>query len=94
MATVTFQTIVCNNSSGSVSLRFEPSTEPNPFWVGSLNANQSISLNIQRTFGASATVTLLRGIRKDDAIISSPGTLRLPFTIGSLKFTVTCNVTN
>ena len=94
MATVTFQTIVGNNSSGFVRLRFEPSTEPNPFWVGSLNANESISLNIQRTFGASATVTLLSGTRKDDVTISSPGPLSLLFRIGSLKFTVTCNVTN
>lgn len=102
MATVTFQTIVCDNPSGGlVRLYFEPPTDPNPFWQRfSINipANPPTSLgNITRDFGATATVILTvtrSGATPTGAscTISSYGSLCLPFAIETSNFTVNCFV--
>ncbi|MBW4665108.1 MAG: hypothetical protein KME01_13055 [Chroococcus sp. CMT-3BRIN-NPC107] len=102
MATVTFQTIVCDKPHGAISLHFSPVIEPNPFFgprLGSkMTPNVAESLgNVTRTFSNSATVTLSvqtkNGSFTEDKSIFSTGSLSLPFTVNGANFIVTCNVT-
>lgn len=101
MATVTFQTIVCDSFSGLLRLSFTPSTESNPFWQRrgkNITPNVPTSLgNITRNFSATGTVTLSiinssgTSNSADDSI-SESGALSLKFTIGTSNFTVNCFV--
>lgn len=95
MATVTFNSIVCNTSTGSTRLDFAVGSNP-VFSTASMTANVPIAIGQSRTFTspASVIVTMLpSGSNRSNTLSLIPGTSNLTFSFLTATFTVNCTVT-
>ncbi len=97
MATVTFQTLKCNNSLGTVTLNFQ--APPNPVWGPSgMTAGVAVSIGTNRSFSATSTVTLSVKTRtgsilsNNQNLHTTAGPKTLHFPISSATYTLTCKV--
>ncbi len=96
MATVTFQKLKCNSSSGTVMLSFQ--VPPNPVWgPGNLIPGVDVSINKSRSYSTTCAVTVTvntsTGSKSNQQFLStSPGSKTLHFPILGVTYTLTCHV--
>lgn len=100
MATVTFNSIVCNNPSGTTRLDFISSPQgANPvFGPSTMQPNAAVTIGQSRTFSLSGTVrvtVVVNGIssNKSNTLLATPGNINLVFSFPSMTYTVSCTVT-
>jgi len=95
MATVTFQTLVCNHSLGTVTLKFQSNTVWGP---SGMTANTPVTINVNRSYNTTSTVTLSiktssGNTLSDNKLLStSGGSHQLHFTFNSTTYTLSCHV--
>jgi len=95
MATVTFQTLVCNHSLGTVTLKFQSNTVWGP---SGMTANTPVSINKSRLYSATSTVELSiktssgNTISDDNLLSTSTGSRTLEFKFGTTTYTLSCHV--
>ena len=97
MATVTFQTLKCNSSLGTVTLDFQ--VPPNPVWGPSgMTAGVAVNIGVNRSFSATSTVTLSVKTRigtilsNNQNLHTTAGSKTLHFPISTATYTLTCKV--
>lgn len=94
MATVTFNTIVCNTSTGSTRLDFAVGSNP-VFSTPNMTANMPVSIGQSRTFTSSTPVIvtmLSKDSSKTHTLLPTAGTSNLTFSFLTATFTVNCTV--
>lgn len=101
MAKVTFNSIVCNNPSGTTKLDFISSPQgTNPiFGPSTMQPNIAINIGQPRTFNTSGTVRVTMSVNgtsldKSNTLPTTPRTIDLifAFTILNATYTVNCTV--
>lgn len=95
MATVTFQTLVCNRSLGTVTLKFQSNTVWGP---SGMTANTPVTINKNSSFSTTSTVTLSiqtssgQILSDGDSLSTSAGPQPLYFKFGTTTYTLSCHV--
>jgi hypothetical protein len=95
MATVTFQTLVCNHSLGIVTLKFQSHTVWGP---SGMTAHTPVTINVNRSYSTTSTVILSiqtstgQTRSADDSLSTSAGPQPLSFKFGTTTYTLSCHV--